>query len=232
MDALLAEEIFKRENEPFSRKKDIFNLEKGLARLRLEDAANDQEIAVLKAELQRGGNDIEKAIYAMKKKFFSLEEILGKFPGWNDDPSFWRAFVEAKDELPLSLIPRTVHPERIIAQDPDLALKLCAYDGGEGLFYDHIPNDEPFKRDPRAVEAVLDAAPCELLGDCFPANVPWDQDPFPKLVARALERLPISLVYEFQTDQLLSCIPAALWRNEEVVRAWAKAGGHFHSGYS
>ena len=159
-------------------------------------------------------------IRQMKKKEYTIDELVRMTPALESDQEFWRAFVASKDWLPFDALP--VSLEEIWAQDAELALELCAHDY---TLYDNLPMDHPLKRNEQLVEAYLKAFPdalwqrakfsCESDASVSPLGCWCFGTPSSVGAVCPRSRAPII----FQTE---------LWQQREIVLAWAQGGGNFH----
>jgi len=70
-------------------------------------------------------------------------------PEWTRDPQFWRAFLKAKDQLPLLSLPNLFHDDMtVVTQDIDLIAQLMKYDQHQ---YFMIPDDNALKNNERDI---------------------------------------------------------------------------------
>ena len=156
-------------------------------------------------------------IQLLKKKKYSLQELVRIAPSLQVDPEFWRAYVASKDWLPLDHLP--VSLEEIWAQDAELALQLCAH---QGTLYQLFPMNHPLTE--KLLEVYLVACPCGL---CSEPSIPVGLlRQHPHLVAGALERLPLSV--QGIREAVIRGLPEELWQQPVIVLAWAKGGGNLH----
>jgi len=156
-------------------------------------------------------------IQQLKKKEYTLEELVQMKPDLKVDQEFWRAVVASKDWLPLDTFP--VRLEEISAQDAELASKLCAH---QPILYSILPVDHPLKQ--QLLEVYLVACPFALC--CVPRIPAGLLRQHPHLVAGALKRLPLSV--QCVREDVFRGFPRELWQQREIVLAWAQGGGNFH----
>jgi len=138
------------------------------------------------------------------------------------DPDFWWAFLEIKDDMPL--IPQVF--ERLnhyrpgpVLNNKELMLQLISY---SAIVYAAIPDNSPLKTDFDVVQATLTQSPWRF------RDVPEQfQERHPGLMGEAFARMPLG--FKVARDLVVNDIAWSMWNHREFVRGWMRGGGDYYS---